>query len=269
MPNFVYRAFMKTEEVYSFNFYLPCKIKDNDVEFEIKTDYPFKEEVVIIYHGEKKHLNLRFRKPKWCKEFEFICEKKALYDNDWIKIEGVFEKNEKIILKIKTSLEVLNTEEGYLIQKNPLVYTLQIKPKITIDKNEKRQAKGYPAYDIYPISTWQIALNKEDFIKHAKLCYKKNKSLLSTKTTIKSTGYILHGVGLKYVHTSNIPISDYDKQEIVKLKGMGQVIYEGDIAFTPEISDIQYSTVTKTKICLAPYCSAMLRWTIFPKVDDK
>ena len=69
------------------------------------------------------------------------------------------------------------------------------------------------------------------------------------------------------MHTDNVFISDYDKQEIVKLRRMGQIIYEGELTFPPEIKDIQPTGLTKREITLIPYGASALRWTVFPDVQ--
>ena len=75
------------------------------------------------------------------------------------------------------------------------------------------------------------------------------------------------GIDFKRVHSSQVPVSDYDRGEIVKLRANGQVIYEGEMIFTPDIKDLKPRSLEKTEITLVPYSTAMLRWTVFPDVN--
>ena len=59
-----------------------------------------------------------------------------------------------------------------------------------------------------------------------------------------------------------MPISDYDKVEIIKLRKNGQFIFDGDLLFILSIKDKKFNNVTRTKITLM----LMLRWTIFAKI---
>ena len=137
---------------------------------------------------------------------------------------------------------------------------------IQIDTSEKRQAPGYPAYNISPASIWNIGLNKELFLSSAQLINVKTNNLFDNGNYITASGYILNDLSLEKTHTSLVPISDYDKGEIVKLRRNGQFIYEGDLLFTPSIKDKKFNNVTRTNITLVPYSVAMLRWTTFPKI---
>lgn len=74
----------------------------------------------------------------------------------------------------------------------------------------------------------------------------------------------MDGVELEKKHTSEIPVSSYDKIELVKLRKMGQHIYEGDMIFTPSLASLNPKKLEKVNIKLVPYATAALRWTIFP-----
>lgn len=269
MPNFIYRALQKTDDGYAFCFYIAGRYElENGVSFEVETEYPYKERVKIIYTGEKRKLCMYCRVPAWCKNFAYSCKQSAVQNNGWLKIDGEFEKGNEIALCLKSEIEVVKAHGGLIVQKQPLLYTLKIDAKWEVDKDEPRQTNDYPSYAVTPTSAWQIGLDKQLFEKTATLCGGKTDDLLCTDYQITAQGYLLNGVDFERTDTTKIFISDYDKQEIVKLKRMGQIIYDGELTFPPRIEDIKPSGYTKQQITLIPYGASGLRWTVFPDMQN-
>lgn len=158
----------------------------------------------------------------------------------------------------------METAEGFIVQKQPLLYTLKVGAKWEVDKEEPRQTAEYPAYNLIPTTAWQIALDKELFERTAVLSGSKTDDLLCTDYKVQAQGYLMEGVDFYRTDTTKIFISEYDKGEIVKLRRMGQIIYDGELVFPPKIQDIRPSGLTKTQITLIPYGASALRWTVFP-----
>ncbi len=267
MPNFLLNAFMQTDAGYRFNFYIPGEYKAGGCAFEVQTEYPYGEDIKITYLGEEKTFTLQLRVPLWCKSYAYRCRQKAVLSHGLITVEGRFKKGDEISLKIRSGLEVVETGEGLAVCKQPLFYTLEIGAEIKVDETEKRQAEGYPAYDVIPTTAWQIALDKDEFLSCAKIEGTTAGNLLENDYKLRSSGYIMGGIDFKRVHSSQVPVSDYDRGEIVKLRANGQVIYEGEMIFTPDIKDLKPRSLEKTEITLVPYSTAMLRWTVFPDVN--
>lgn len=263
MPEFLLRAFSATDTGYKFDFYIPGEYRAGDGKFTVETEYPYGERVKITYLGSNLNTEVKFRVPGWCEDFKFSVRQSAERKGSVLSVKGEFNSGDEIVLILGSKLEVVDTGEGLMVRKQPVVYTLKIEPHIEIDTGEKRQTKGYPAYNITPASVWQIAIDREEFLSSAKLsgggC-----DLLKNGRKITSTGYYMKGAELKRIHSSKVPISDYDKREIVKLRAMGQVIYDGEMLFTPAIKDIKPLSLEKTGITLVPYSTATLRWTVFP-----
>lgn len=266
MPNFVYKAFMRFENGYIFNFYIPGTYEAGNVKFHINTGYPYNERVEIVYDGQEQNLQFKLRVPEWCKDFSCVCGQRAYREGGWMIVCGRFIAGDKILICLPSQVELIDAGEGYMVQKQPIAYTLKIRYKINIDNTESRQKIGFPAYDVVPVSDWQIALNKELFLKSFKYNEGKTINLLENDFSITAEGYLLKGVDLKKIHSSKVPMSDYDKQELVKLRNMGQVIYDGEMVFTPSISELAPAETERVGIELVPYSAAMLRWTIFPKI---
>ena len=266
MPNFLWLSFMKFEQGYQFNFYIPGEYSIDHRVFKIETVYPYKERIKISYSGPKEKMKLRFRIPSWCKNFHYEGKHRSSIDHHLLVIEDVFRTGDIIEFFLRSDLEIVHTDEGWMVQKQPIVYTLKIGTRVEIDETESRQTKDFPSYDIYPNTPWQIALNPREFLSHARMEGTAYESLLENDLRITSKGYLMKDVDLKIVHSSKVPISDYDRQEIVKLKKMGQMIYEGEMIFTPDIKDLKNCSVEQVYISLIPYSTATLRWTIFPDV---
>ena len=267
MPNFLLRALMETDTGFAFNFYIPGEYAVGNRKFTVETNYPYEEKVKITYSGATANMRLQFRIPGWCKDFAYNCSKAACIEGNKLIVSGDFKFGDCIELVLKSGLEVVEASEGLVVRKQPLVYTLKIGARREIDKVETRQADGFPAYNIYPTTPWQIALDKDEFLSAARISGNAFGDLLETDVCIKSKGYIMKGVYFKKIHSSQVPISDYDKQEIVKLRRMGQVIYDGEMTFTPDIAKIGKTAVESTEITLIPYSAATLRWTVFPDVN--
>lgn len=265
IPNFLYKAVRVFDDEIYFNFYVEGRYLICGHEFVVETKYPFEESVKITYKGEGAKFKLKFRVPTWCKNFEFKSDKKLELKNNWLQIDDEFCDGDVIELKICSDLEVVDTKEGFLVQKQPIIYTLKIDESVSIDKGEKRQTKGYYAYNVVPKSKWQIALDKDLFLRTVRVCGKDVEDLIQNDRVVVADAFYMKGVDLKKIHSSKVFMSEYDKIEIEKLKNMNQTIYEGEMLFTPKLKDIKVKEYEQTKIQLVPYSTAMLRWTIFPK----
>ncbi len=259
MPNFFYSSLSKTQKGVAFNFYLSGSYTFDGEQFNVETNYPFDDMVNITYHG--KGSNVLLRKPYWCEDFSVNGAKKTTEDG-WVEV--YLHDGESINVNIKSKLKLVNVDEGYMVVKEPLVYTLKIIPDIKIDTLEKRVKEGYPALDVTPNSPWQIAIEKELFMQTAALVKGKNNSLLESDTVINAKAYLMEGVELYKTHTSKVFVSEYDKGEYIKMKTTGQIYYSGDLYFTPDLKTIKPTGYKQVNITLVPYSTAMLRWTIFP-----
>lgn len=260
MPNFFYYAVAKTETGVVFNFYLPGSYRFDGEEFTVQTDYPFNESVRITYHGNGTTALLR--KPGWCKDFT-VNGKAYTDDNGFVEIP--FENGETVTIAINSQVQLLKVAEGYMVVKDPLVYTLKITPDIQLDPIEKRVTPGYPAYDMTPNSPWQIAIEKDLFLKTATLISGNRNTLLESDTVITAKAYFMEGVDLFKTHSDEVFVSDYDKGEYIKMKTTGQVYYSGELYFTPDLKTLKPTGYRQVDITLVPYGVALLRWTIFPE----
>ena len=266
MPNFYYMSLLSDADEYVFNYYLPSIYTLNDRSFEVVTDYPYRQNVRIVYHGPKMRQKIRFRRPAWCKDFSIQASAKTSFreKNGWILFDEELHDGYTFDLKIASSVEIEEVSEGYMIKREPIIYTLRIKSDIAIDKTEPRVKEGYPAYDIIPTSPWQIALDKQEALAALSYHPAEKAGLLANDDCIDTVGYYMDGVDIVHIDSSDVPVSDYDRVEYEKLKENGQVLYHGEMLFTPEIKDLAPEQLKKTKIELIPYSTAMLRWTIFP-----
>lgn len=265
MPNFLYRSLQQTEKGYAFWFYIPCEYcLLGGGKFVVETQYPYKEKVRIIYKGAPRKMELSLRVPAWCKNFAYACDKNATQKEGWLVVDGEFIDGDSVEVTLASALATVETDEGFIIQKQPLLYTLKIGAKWEVDKEEPRQTAEYPAYNLTPTTAWQIALDKELFERTAVLSGSKTDDLLCTDYKVQAQGYLMEGVDFCRTDTTKIFISEYDKGEIVKLRRMGQIIYDGELVFPPKIRDIRPSGLTKTQITLIPYGASALRWTVFP-----
>jgi hypothetical protein len=262
MPNFFYYAVAKYHKGVAFHFYLPGRYCFDGECFTVQTQYPFTERVNITYCG--KGTTVQLRKPGWCKEF--LVNGKA-YDTATGFVELSLANGDTLAIDLKSQVQTVKVAEGYMVVKEPLVYTLEITPDIQIDPIETRVKEGYPAYDITPASPWQIAIDKDLFAKTAVLHTGKRNTLLESDTVITAKGYFMEGVTLFKTHTDEVFVSDYDKGEYIKMKTTGQVYYAGELYFTPDLKTLKPTGYQQVDITLVPYATALLRWTIFPEKE--
>jgi len=259
MPNFFCYAVAKWEKGVAFNFYLPGSYCFDGESFTVETNYPFEERVSITYRG--KGTVARLRKPGWCTKFAVngqVCRG----ENGFAELS--LQDGQTLTVDIGSQLQLCPAPEGYMVVKEPLVYTLKIDPDIQLDPIEKRVKPGYPAYDMTPASPWQIAIDPALFEKTATLKAGKRHSLLDSDTVITAKAYFMEGVELFKTHTDEVFVSDYDKGEYIKMKTTGQVYYSGDLYFTPDLSTLKPTGYRQVDITLVPYGTALLRWTVFP-----
>ena len=208
MPNFIYRSLQKTEKGYAFCFYLPCEYQlFKGGSFIVETQYPYEERVQITYRGETRKFQLACRIPAWCKNFQFTAKQFAKRDEDFLLLDGEFADGDSISLTLASKVELISTKEGWIAQKQPLIYTLKIDGKWEVDKDEPRQTAEYPAYNVTPTSAWQIGLDKSLFERTAVLSGKKTDDLLCSDYQIQAQGYLLEGVFTACIRiTSLFPI---------------------------------------------------------------
>jgi len=273
VANFVHRSVMAAGDTLSFVFYLPGKLalelNGQSLAFEIITDYPYDDRIQIVYRGPAttQAIALRFRIPGWCQAPELKFNGKDLtVEKGWAATAVALKQKDTFTLRFPSEMEQLRCDEGFYIQKQPLVYTLAIDYHKEADPWEKRQTADYPAWNVLPASPWQIALDAA-FIRNAVYHPAKScGSLLATEDTpvIEGKGWLMEGVDLRRIDAADLPISDYDRTELVKLQAMGQNVYQGEMALTPAISTLDPTGFSPVDIRLVPYSTAMLRWTVFP-----
>jgi len=136
--------------------------KGKKVEIEEDTDYPFSDEVVLKFKkGKKVSFPLYLRIPGWCKGPEIKINDGEVFHpqaGTMFKIDGVWNKGDKVYIKLPMDIEVSNWfEYSVVIERGPLVYSLVIR-----DKWVKIEGEGkYGTWEVLPMSGWNYGILKE------------------------------------------------------------------------------------------------------------
>ena len=136
----------------------------NGVEVSIteKTHYPFEEKIEFTIHPDTAVIfPLYLRIPGWCTNPALTINGKKVKLNgrplSYIKIKRVFRKNDRIVLTLPMSLKVQKWEKNknsVSVNYGPLTFSLKIKE----DYVRKGGTAKWPAWEIFPASSWNYGL---------------------------------------------------------------------------------------------------------------
>lgn len=234
-----------------------AKVADGKTaKFVQNTDYPFKENVELIYDGEEALFELQLRIPEWAKAPTVVIngEKQSGVENDsYYKVTRNFKKGDVIKLTFPSEIETTTWyNDSTAVQKGPLVFGLKIDEDWrTYDSNDMRELKvehqpQSPLREIYPASPWNYGLVVDE-----------NDPTKSFKVET------VDDVALQPFSIDNAPIT---------LKAKGQRIPEwtldGNLAGPQPFGPTKYDASMVEDIELIPYASGRLRISQFPSIGD-
>jgi len=130
-----------------------------------ETNYPFSEQVdFTIKSGKPARFNLSLRIPCWCSKPELFINnlplKMRLRPGTFIAINRVFMHGDRLTLHLPMKLKITHWPgNGIGIERGPLAFSLPVKENWKIDKKDKRSTKKFPAWNLYPASDWNYALD--------------------------------------------------------------------------------------------------------------
>lgn len=279
MPNYVSRTWMKDGEgAIAAVLYGPSSILttagENNTEVRIteETDYPFSEKIDFhVQVSEPVKFTLKLRIPGWCEAPQLTVngkdEERALKPGTFIDLEREYADGDKITLTLPMKLKCSHwPRNGVGIERGPLVYSLRVEEDWQTDDTERNCTKEFPAWDLYPASKWNYALdiNEEALEQEIEVIHKEAAlepwSIHKAPILLKVPAREIKGWELERSKEILSQRNDTGKMEIVKL--------EGDFCMTPQLPEaetIRDRAGEREMVTLVPYGCTKLRITVFPQ----
>jgi len=268
MPNYVSRMWMLTQSgdpvaslygpsCFSFN----VRGRKERVLIVETTDYPFSEcidfQIRTKYSAE---FSLFIRIPSWCSSAKILINGKETgikgKKGSFVEIRRSFEHNDTVSLYLPMKLKISRWPKGGIgIERGPLVFSLPIMEKRTIDRKWERQSERLPAFEMNPVSAWNYAIiPKVDKFK-VEYCFK------------CGNPWSVSGARIKII----VPAKKVKGWKTVKLKEVDNFgkPAKGNWEHTPDLPRAEFIkdniSDIEERITLVPYGCTTLRMTIFPK----
>lgn len=237
------------------------------------TQYPFSERIEFhIRAQEPVEFPLLLHIPGWCQGAELSVNgqpvKTDLSAGRFVTLERVFADGDQVTLTLPMKVRLQHwPRAGVSLERGPLVFALRIEEDWRIDPDDPRSTPDFPAWDLYPASSWNYALaldpeNLENEVRVILGEYSNHPWSISTAPlTLQVPARRLIGWGLQ------------KKSGILASFGRRSKRLKGNFVFTPQLPNPdglmkrlgkQVETVT-----LVPYGCSKLRITIFPFAKDE
>jgi hypothetical protein len=239
-----------------------------------ETSYPFSEEINFhIYTKRDVLFTLFLRIPIWCEKPQLLINNKParkinLRRGTFVSIRRLFSNGDCVKLILPMELKLSHwPRNGVGIERGPIVFSLPIEEEWQVDKNEISQSAGFPAWNIYPRSKWNYALDlTEDELKE--------------KVEVVKRVIPLDDTNFNPWDVKSAPVELYVPARLVRgwrIKKRKRLIYEdcdklykrvGNFSLTPNLPEIDVLKKNLSqrleRIKLVPYGCTQLRITIFP-----
>jgi DUF1680 family protein len=130
-----------------------------------ETTYPFGERIdFMVRCAAPARFGLTLRIPGWCRaarvQINGVPWKRALKAGSFVTLHREFQPNDRVSLFLPMSLRLRTWPEGGVsIERGPLVYALKIDEDWQRDPHEKKCSREFPAWNLYPASPWNYALD--------------------------------------------------------------------------------------------------------------
>jgi hypothetical protein len=144
---------------------LPLGRKGAPVTIVQETQYPFGERIDFEIRAEAPaKFPLVLRIPGWCRgaslELNGQPWKRMLRPGTFVRLERKFAPNDRVTLHLPMKLKLSRWPRGGVgLERGPLVFALRIEEDWRVDPNEAKATKEFPAWNLYPASAWNYALD--------------------------------------------------------------------------------------------------------------
>ena len=270
-PNYALRMYQRIENGIAASLYGDSVFDGEEMRIEQSGSYPFGDEIHFdIKLKDKSKNELKLRIPGWSAKYEIYQNNKpvdAKCENGYAALE--IGDGDRISLRLFKEFKSEETPDGGIYYTyGPFVMSLKIKERWEVDKEEKRQTKEFPAYNVYPESDWAYAAAGGE------------KPEIITNNAGKNPfwdGYPIE-IKIKLCKLSNWDLvkekisENENKQELGiddKQKECGATEVFGESLKTPELPDedfVKDNLGDFEEVTLVPYGCTNLRITVFPKM---
>lgn len=292
MPVFVSRLWLKdASNGLVAAMYAPSSIstivgpKNTPITIDEITNYPFSDRIQFVFKPENPvAFGFSLRVPNWCTapELSFNGSKMEISSNQsYITINQKFKFGDTLTLLLPQQIKLTNwPDSGISVERGPLVYALKIEEDWKVDTSDKRSTSTFPAYNLFPASTWNYALciNPSTLGDNIRLV---TKPMTDNPWSIQSAPLELI-VQARKVEDWNIIKTNTVRAEAWKPIYVNGLVTEwvldkiydrkGNFIFTPPLPNPETlpSRLSKDmeEITLVPYGCTKLRITIFPKCPN-
>lgn len=228
------------------------RLPDGDVvSFEERTDYPFDDRIIFLYHGKSAELSLRLPIPSWCKKASIsVCGETADvgFSGGFYTLKRRFNDNDVVSLTLPMTIEFSDWyNNSVAVTRGPLIYSLKIGEdwrRYTDNGTRELKVGDFGKAirrEVYPTSRWNYGL-----IADKSLMTVEQRPVTEQPFAVSSAPVIIHAVG----------------QMIPEWK------LDGNHAANQPYGGVVREKGAETEIELIPYGAARLKITHFPRVCD-
>jgi DUF1680 family protein len=281
MPNFAARMWMSdAKDGVIAALYGPSRLntkvgeQQQEVTIIQETSYPFSDQIDFQVRTEKPvEFKLWLRIPGWCRMPELFINGKLVNERlepgNFIPIKRNFQHNDRIRLVLPMEIKIQKWPRGGIsLERGPLVYALQIAEDWKIDHEDQRATPDFPAWNLYPKSDWNYALDldQENPARDIDIVYK---PITADPWQLDSAPIELH-VPARRVKDWQIEEKDTIQSRFWQ-DGKSEIRErKGKFSFTPQLPDAdtlkEYLSDEIEMVTLVPYGCTHLRITVFPVV---
>lgn len=281
LPNFAARMWMSDAgDGLVATCYGPSRVtakvgaKNAEVTVTEKTDYPFSDR--IDFQFDTNRASVRFplwlRIPGWCTLPQLLVnevqEEADLVPGEFVKLDRVFKDGDRITLVLPMDLTLTKWPDGGIaVERGPLVYSLEVQEKWTVDRSDKHASSEMPAWNVTPVGSWNYAL-----------CV--NESSLADAAEIRETKPGKNPWSAEEAPVRiTLPARRVRKWKLQKARetireepGKEPFTIRGSFTFTPPLPKPgelpELLEKREQQVTLIPYGCTNLRLTIFPQCPD-
>ncbi|NOU35824.1 MAG: glycosyl hydrolase [Kiritimatiellaceae bacterium] len=281
MPCYVSRMWMQKDGNPAAVLYGPgsysFKSGRQDITITQETNYPFGEEIDFLFRMNRPaKFTFWLRIPGWCRNAKILINgkplKRKLTAGTMTGITRLFAHTDRITLVLPMELNRIDwIGGGVAIERGPLLYSLKIEEDRRIDSDDPNQTKEFPAYVMFPKSSWNYALSLDkkplseqiEVQLHAMTSEPWTNPPVSLRVPAKKIK------GWTLSRPESIPATERALLDPVNnIWGPKRAMQKGDYLMTPDLPDEKTVKAGLSKkeelITLVPYGCTQLRLTLFP-----
>lgn len=242
------------------------------IEIEERTQYPFSDTIEFLFHcATKVAMAFHFRIPHWCESPSLSINGRLssldLKTGTFATVDREFSDLDCLCLHLPRRLKLCKWPRGGVsIEYGPLVFALPIRSRKVVSDFDKSGHDSFPAWDLYPDSPWNYALD------------------LSRPGVLEKAEVLPNTDGEMYWSEEHPPlklvlparrIDGWDLRRVrtcirrrLTREMTGSQRIHGPFYFTPDLPEAKAvarrAAERPEDICLVPYGCTSLRITIFP-----